>query len=405
MTQENPGLAFLNSIHDSAREFFSDTRAYDIVIYHPDDLKRVLDDIFQNVVALGIRSSNAVTEEFLARTPNLLAIGAFCIGTNQIDLAACSKRGIAVFNAPHSSARSVAELALACMLNLSRGIGDHSKSMHGGIWNKSTKGAHEIRGKKLGIVGYGNIGTQLSVLAENLGMQVYFYDVADKLALGNARKCSSLTELLTVVDFVSMHIDGRGTNKKIMGATEFDLMKCGSFFINVSRGSVVDECALADALHCGKLAGAALDVFEKEPSGKEAFVSPLKNMPNVILTPHIGGSTEEAQENIGTFVAQKLRAYLEDGTTALSVNMPQVTTRPLESATRIMHLHRNVPGVMAKINAIFAQSKINIDAQRLQTAGELGYAVTDLGQPCDTVLMQALRNIPETIRLREITRA
>lgn len=401
MAEGKPQIAFLDSIHTSAREAFHDTRSYDICVYHPTLLK-TQNDIFRNTVALGIRSSNPVTEEFLARAPNLLAIGAFCIGTNQIDLAACLKRGIAVFNAPHSSARSVAELALACMLNLSRGICDHSKRMHGGTWGKSAKGAHEIRGKSLGIVGYGNIGAQLSVLAENLGMQVYFYDVADKLALGNARKCATLAELLAKVDFVSMHIDGRGTNKKIMGQTEFALMKRGAFFINVSRGSIVDEHALANALLNNRLGGAALDVFEKEPSSEDHFTCVLQTMPNVILTPHIGGSTEEAQENIGTFVANKLRAFLEHGSTALSVNMPQVSMNGLSGKARIAHLHRNVPGVLAKMNAIFAQNEINIEAQRLQTAGELGYAVTDLNQPCDTALAQALRDIPETIRLREI---
>ncbi|MBI4068013.1 phosphoglycerate dehydrogenase [Candidatus Kaiserbacteria bacterium] len=397
-------VVLLNTIHDRAQKMF-DQNDYRVVLASTSALKGELHRELRDAVVLGIRSSNTVTEAMLEQMPNLLAIGAFCIGTNQIDIAACSKRGIAVFNDRHSSARSVAELALACMLNLSRGIGDHSKSMHDGIWNKRAKGAHEIRGKKLGIVGYGNIGTQLSVMAEGLGMQVYFYDVADKLALGNARKCASLVELLSTVDVVSMHIDGRGANKKIMGEQEFSLMNRDAYFINVSRGSVVDEIALAHALMSGRLGGVALDVFEKEPSGNEEFASPLRNMRNVILTPHIGGSTEEAQENIGAFVAEKLRAYLETGSTALSVNLPQVTMQEMHRQYRITHLHRNVPGVMANINALFAHSKINIEAQRLQTAGELGYAVIDLNQPCDASLLQALHDIPETIRLREIDRA
>jgi len=240
-------------------------------------------------------------------------------------------------------------------------------------------------------------------MAESLGMQVYFYDVADKLALGNARKCASLGELLEQVDFVSMHIDGRGTNKKIMGANEFAQMKNGAFFVNVSRGNIVEEKALAYALIKSKLGGAALDVFEKEPSGKENFVSPLQNIPNVILTPHIGGSTEEAQENIGTFVSGKLRDYLESGLTSLSVNMPEVAMRGATQHHRITHLHRNVPGVLAKMNAVFARSDINIESQRLQTRGDLGYVVTDVNRPCDTAMIEALKAIPETIRLREIS--
>jgi len=394
-------VALLSSIHDSAYLAFREG-GYEIVTVSASVLNDNLHPQIADAIALGIRSSNTVPEALLEEMPHLLAIGAFCIGTNQVDLAACSKRGIAVFNAPHSSARSVAELALACMLNLSRGICEHSRRMHNGEWSKGAKGAHEIRNKKLGIVGYGNIGAQLSVLAENLGMQVCFYDVADRLALGNARTCASLAELLTEADIVSMHIDGRGTNKKVMGEKEFALMRRNAFFVNVSRGSIVDELALADALLNGRLAGAALDVFEKEPSGGNVFASPLRNMPNVILTPHIGGSTEEAQENIGAFVGEKLRAYLESGSTSLSVNLPQVAMNGLTSKARITHLHRNVPGVMAKMNDAFARSGINIEAQRLQTAGELGYAVTDLNRPCDTALIQALQDIPETIRLREI---
>lgn len=396
-------VVLLNAIHESARLTFVQGN-YRVVAASASALKGELHQELRDATVLGIRSSNKVTEAMLAQMPNLLAVGAFCIGTNQIDLAACSKRGIAVFNDQYSSSRSVAELALAFMLNLGRFVCGHNVHMHFGVWEKTADGAYEVRGKKLGIVGYGNIGAQLSVLAENLGMKVCFYDVADKLALGNAHKCASLEELLAESDFVSMHIDGRGTNKKVISEREFALMKKGAFFVNVSRGSVVDETALVDAIRRGKLGGAALDVFETEPSSSpEFFTSPLQKWPNIIMTPHIGGSTEEAQENIGRFVAEKLRAYLESGLTSLSVNMPQVAMRGATQHHRITHLHRNVPGVLANINAIFAGSGINIESQRLQTAADLGYAVMDLNKPCDTALIEALKMIPETIRLREIS--
>ncbi len=286
-----------------------------------DELIEALD----GVSLLGIRSTTEVTERVLAAARDLVAIGAFCIGTNQIDLAAASRRGIAVFNAPFSNTRSVVELALAEIIAMARRLPEKNAQMHDGIWDKSAAGAHEVRGRKLGIVGYGNIGTQLSVLAENLGMSVYFYDIADKLALGNARRCSTLTELLESVETVTLHVDGRPSNHGFFGDEEFARMRPRSLFLNLSRGFIVDHAALRRNIESGHLAGAAVDVYPEEPKGRgDEFVSELRGLPNVILTPHIGGSTQEAQQDIGEFVANKLADYVATGATSLSVNLPEI---------------------------------------------------------------------------------
>jgi D-3-phosphoglycerate dehydrogenase len=355
----------------------------------------------EGVALLGIRSKTDVTAAALASAPDLLAIGAFCIGTNQIDLDAANTRGVAVFNAPFSNTRSVVELAIAEIIALTRGLTQKNADMHAGVWDKSASGAHEIRGRRLGIVGYGNIGAQLSVLAEGLGMSVAFFDTADKLALGNAKRCDSLDELLGCSDIVSLHVDGRSTNRDIFGAEQFARMRPQSLFLNLSRGFVIDHDALRTHLVNGHLAGAAVDVFPHEPAGRgEEFVSELRGLENVILTPHIGGSTEDAQQDIGRYVAGKLRDFVIDGATTMSVNLPHLALPPKPDAHRIAHLHHNVPGVLATINGLLADHKVNIEAQLLGTRGDLGYVLTDVSVDYPPDVLDALTSMDETVRVR-----
>ncbi|MBA8795601.1 D-3-phosphoglycerate dehydrogenase [Friedmanniella endophytica] len=353
---------------------------------------------------LGIRSKTTVTAEVLAAAPDLLAVGAFCIGTNQIDLAAAAGRGVAVFNAPFSNTRSVVELVIAEIIALARHLTDKNASMHAGVWDKSAKGAHEVRGRTLGIVGYGNIGSQLSVVAESLGMRVLFYDVTDKLALGNARRCDTLEELLAEAETITLHVDGREGNAGMFGAEQFDLMRPRSLFLNLSRGFLVDHDALRDRLLSGHIAGAAVDVFATEPkTAGDPFVSSLQGIPNVILTPHVGGSTEEAQEDIGRFVAGKLRDFVAGGVTTMSVNLPHLQPVDLGAArARLLHIHRNVPGVLATANGILADYGANIEQQTLSTRGELGFVATDVGCALSPELVQKLTDLPETVSLRVI---
>jgi len=355
------------------------------------------------VQLLGIRSGTLVTERVLDAAPGLLAIGAFCIGVNQIDVAAAARRGVAVFNAPFSNTRSVVELALAEIIALTRRLTDKNRQMHAGEWDKSAAGSHEVRGRRLGIVGYGNIGGQLSVLAEALGMTVMFFDTADKLALGNARRCGTLQELLEISDVVTLHVDGRPGNSGLFGAAEFDAMKPGSLFLNLSRGFVVDHASLRHHIESGRLAGAAVDVFPAEPRGRgEEFVSELRGLPNVILTPHVGGSTEEAQQDIGEFVAGKLLDYLDTGATSLSVNLPGVALPVVPGTHRLVHLHQNVPGVLAKINQLLAEHDANIEGQLLGTRDELGYVLTDIGTEYTAGMLARLQAMDVTIRLRTV---
>lgn len=352
---------------------------------------------------LGIRSKTNVTKAVLDAAPDLVAIGAFCIGTNQIDLASASERGLAVFNAPFSNTRSVVELAIAEIIALARHLTDKNANMHAGVWDKSAKGAHEVRGRSLGIVGYGNIGSQLSVVAESLGMRVYFYDVADKLALGNAVRCESMAELLAKAETVSLHVDGRAGNAGLFGPEQFAKMRPRSLFLNLCRGIVVDHVALREHLLSGHIAGAAVDVFADEPKlVGDPFVSILQGIPNVILTPHVGGSTEEAQEDIGRFVAGKLRDYADVGSTTMSVNLPQVAANDGASLSRILHVHHNVPGVLATVNGMLADARVNIEGQVLSTRGDLGYVVTDIAGEFTPELIDKLQSMPETVRLRVI---
>jgi D-3-phosphoglycerate dehydrogenase len=365
--------------------------------------ERELSEALTEVDVLGIRSKTQVTGDVLASADRLAVVGAFCIGTNQIDLTAASGRGVAVFNAPFSNTRSVVELAVAEIIALTRGMTEKNASLQAGVWDKSAAGAHEVRGRRLGIVGYGNIGSQLSVVAEALGMSVSFYDIDDKLALGNAHRCTSLDDLLAQADVVSLHVDGRAGNAGFFGEAQLKQMKPGSLFINLSRGFVVDHEALREHILSGHLSGAAVDVFPDEPKRQgDAFESALRGLPNVILTPHIGGSTEEAQEDIGRFVARKLEGFLDTGATALSVNLPNLALEHAPGTHRLAHLHANVPGVLARVNGVFANRGVNVESQVLTTRGELGYLLTDIGLDYSADVVEELTGLPETVRLRVI---
>ncbi len=355
----------------------------------------------EGVDLLGIRSTTFITDKVLSAASRLQAIGAFCIGTNQIDLPATTSRGVAVFNAPYSNTRSVVEVTIGSIIALARRLMEKNAAMHAGVWDKSAKGSHEVRGRSLGIIGYGNIGSQLSVLAESLGMLVYFYDTEDKLALGNAQRCGSMAELLGTVEVVSLHVDGRPGNVDLFGENEFAAMRPRSMFMNMSRGFVVDHVALRRHIESGHVAGAAIDVFPVEPKRQgETFTSELRGLSNVILTPHVGGSTEEAQQDIGRFVAGKLRAYIEGGSTSMSVNFPTIGPGPLGAGHRLVHVHRNVPGVLAQVNALFAEHGVNVEGQSLSTRGDIGYLVTDVDADYTPAILQRIEQLPETIRLR-----
>ena len=374
--------------------------------FEVESLSRALDEDelvkrIADVSLLGIRSKTHVTQRVLEAAPKLVAIGAFCIGTNQVDLDAASERGVTVFNAPFSNTRSVVELAIAEIISMTRRLTEKNALMHDGVWDKSADGAHEVRGRTLGIIGYGNIGTQLSVLAENLGMQVLFYDTADKLALGNARRCIAIDDLLAESDVVTLHVDGRPSNQNLFGEAEFARMRRDSLFLNLSRGFVVDYAALRTHIESGHIAGAAVDVFPIEPKGRgDEFVSELRGLSNVILTPHIGGSTEEAQQDIGRFVAGKFRDFVHDGSTAMSVNLPGLALPQAPDTNRLVLIHRNVPGVMATVNGVLAEHKVNVEAQLLATRGEYGYVVTDVSAAYTDEMLDQLRSLPETVRLR-----
>lgn len=393
-------VLLLENIHPDAEAIFKAEG------YAVETIKGALDEEelcakIKNVSILGIRSKTQITDKVLEHANALLAIGTFCIGTNQVRLEACGQRGIAVFNAPYSNTRSVVELALGEMIMLVRSTFEKSTKMHKGEWDKSANGSVEIRGKKLGLVGYGNIGAQFSVLAEALGMEVYFYDIIDKLALGNARKCASLQQLLAVADVVSLHVDGRKQNHHLIGQKEFEWMKEGVVFMNLSRGNVVDLEALSANIKSSKIKGAAVDVFPDEPSSNTGrFESLLQGFSNVILTPHVGGSTEEAQLDIGHFVAEKIIQYVNTGSSFGSVNMPEIQLPEFKNAHRIMHVHENVKGILAQINTILAQYDNNILGQYLKTNESIGYVITDVDNTYNKDLEIAMRAIPNTIRYR-----
>lgn len=350
---------------------------------------------------LGIRSRTQLTEEVFAHAHKLAAVGCFCIGTNQVDLQAARARGVAVFNAPYSNTRSVAELVIAEAILLLRGVPAKNAAAHRGGWLKTAENSYEIRGKTLGVVGYGAIGTQLSVLAEGLGMHVLFHDVVAKLPLGNARQVANLQELLAASDIVTLHVPETPSTQWMLGAAQIAAMKPGSILINASRGTVVEIEPLAEAIRSGKLLGAAIDVFPVEPRGnKDEFLSPLRGLDNVILTPHIGGSTLEAQANIGIEVAEKLVRYSDTGTTTSSVNFPEVALPSHPGKHRLLHVHHNVPGVLSEINRIFSDNHINIASQYLQTNEKIGYVVIDLDAGSSELALEKLAQVPGTIRSR-----
>lgn len=354
----------------------------------------------QGVHVLGIRSKTQVTKKVLQAANKLMVVGAFCIGTKQIDLEACKENGIVVFNAPYSNTRSVVELAIGEIIMLMRSVFQRSMELHQGQWNKTAQGSREVRGKKLGIVGYGNIGKQLSVLAEALGMDVYYYDIEDKLALGNATRINDLNELLSLSDVVTLHIDDNLANKNFIGKEEFEIMKEGAFLVNLSRGFVVDIKALKEALLSGKLSGAAVDVYPKEPRANGEYHTELQGLDNVILTPHVGGSTEEAQKDIADFVPGKIMAYINSGNTVDAVNFPNIRLPRQTNAHRFLHIHKNVPGVMAKINKVLAEFELNITGQYLSTDAKVGYVITDINKEYNKKVIKALKNVEGTIKFR-----
>jgi D-3-phosphoglycerate dehydrogenase / 2-oxoglutarate reductase len=393
-------VLLLENVHPSAVDAFK-AEGFNVEVFPAGLDEDELCEKIANVSVLGIRSKTMVTAKVLASANRLMTIGAFCIGTNQIDLKEATKRGIAVFNAPYSNTRSVVELVIGEIIMLIRNISDKSAKMHAGIWDKSAKGSFEIRGKKLGIVGYGNIGSQLSVLAESLGMKVFYYDREERLALGNATKCKSMKELLEQSDIVSLHVDGRKENTNLFGMKEFDMMKKGVIFLNLSRGHIVDIAALKQNILNGRVAGCAVDVFPYEPkSNDEEFVSELRGLPNTLLTPHIGGSTLEAQENIAQFVSGKFLDYINTGGTSNSVNFPNLSLPILENAHRLIHIHSNVPGILAKINQILASNGINIVGQYLKTNESIGYVITDINKEYNKEVIKELRAIEHTIKFR-----
>jgi len=393
-------VLLVENIHPHAVELFK-SEGYQVESMAGGMDEDELCEKIKNVSILGIRSKTMLTARVLENANKLISVGAFCIGTNQIDLESCLKKGISVFNAPYSNTRSVVELAVGEMILLTRKIVEKSNEMHAGKWDKSAKQSYEVRGKKLGIIGYGNIGTQLGVIAEALGMQVYFYDIVDKLALGNAHKCHNLNQLLEIADIITLHTDGRKSNANLIGEKQFARMRDGVIFLNLSRGHIVDIKALADALKSGKIRGAGLDVFPEEPkTNQDPFISELQGLPNVLLSPHIGGSTEEAQYNIADYVPSKMIEYINTGSTYMSVNFPEIQLPELANAHRLIHCHENVPGILARINQILANNHINIVGQYLKTNGHIGYVITDIDKEYNKEVIKELRAIESTIKFR-----
>ena len=400
--KEKINIVLFEGIHESAAKIFGDHGYTNVNLLDKACDGEELIDLVRHAHFVGVRSRTQLTAEVLAHCEKLSAIGCFCIGTNQVDLNKAREMGVPVFNAPHSNTRSVAELVVAEMVMLLRGLGDKNKACHEGGWDKSANGSFELRGKTLGIVGYGHIGSQLSILAEAFGMSVIYYDVVPKLAMGNAKQVATLPELLGSSDAISLHVPAAPDTVNLIDAECFSHMKQGSIFINASRGNVVEIDALVDSLKSGQLLGAAVDVFPKEPASKnEEFISPLRNLKNVILTPHIGGSTLEAQYNIGIEVSNKLVQYSDDGSTNGAVNFPALSLpRQGDTRHRLLHIHKNVPGVISSINQVLTEAKVNILGQYLQTLPEVGYVVIDIDRDGSDVIADQLAGIEGTIRSR-----
>jgi len=394
-------ILLLEGVHQTAVDNFK-ANGYTNIEYHPKSLPEAeLLKAVEDAHFIGIRSRTQLTEDIFAAAKKLVAVGCFCIGTNQVELYSGLIRGIPVFNAPYSNTRSVAELVLGEMIMLMRGITHKSAKCHEGGWIKSAEGSYELRGKKLGIVGYGNIGSQLSVLAESLGMNVYYYDVVTKLPMGNAQQVETLDELLGLSDIVTLHVPELESTQWMIASEQLGKMKPGAHLINASRGSVVVIEDLADVLKSKHLAGAAIDVFPVEPRGNDdEFISPLRGLDNVILTPHIGGSTLEAQANIGKEVSEKLVRYSDNGTTTFAVNFPEVALPSHPGKHRLLHIHENIPGVLSEINRVLSENGINICSQYLQTNEKVGYVVVDVDVEYSQQALEALREVKGTIRSR-----
>jgi len=394
-------ILLLEGVHQSAVDTlnaagYSNIEYLTTALAEEDLIERIKDAHF-----VGIRSRTQLNDRVLAAAKKLSAIGCFCIGTNQVDLNSAAERGISLFNAPYSNTRSVAELVLANSIILLRGVAEKSAKAHRGIWSKSAKNSFEIRGKTLGIIGYGSIGSQLGVMAESMGMNVKFFDVVTKLSIGNSSQAGSLEELLASSDIVTLHVPESPTTKNMMAAEQFSQMKEGSIFINYARGTAVDIDSLCEVLSSGKLLGAAVDVFPVEPKSKDdEFISPLREFDNVILTPHVGGSTMEAQENIGAEVAEKLVKYSDNGSTITSVNFPEVSLPEHSGKHRLLHIHKNIPGVLSSINTVFSANGINISSQYLQTNDKVGYVVMDIDAEHSELAIEQLKKVPGTIRCR-----
>lgn len=395
-------ILLVENIHPVAQERL-EKDGYTVDMIKDSPSEKELIKMLANYHVLGIRSKTEVSDKVFKECPHLLAIGAFCIGTNQIKLESAKNHGVPVFNAPHANTRSVAELVIAEMIALSRQLGDRNSKAHVGEWVKSAEGSKEVRGKTLGIIGYGHIGSQLSVLAESMGLQVIFYDIVKKLPLGNAKLMRSIEDVLHQSDFISLHVPETPQTKDMIGAAELKLMKKGSYVINASRGSVIVIDDLVDALKSGHIAGCAIDVFPQEPaSNKDKFKSSLQGIPNVILTPHIGGSTEEAQHAIGLEVADSFRKFLSYGSTVGSVNFPHIDLQKGKLAKRILNVHRNEPGVLGEINGIVSEAQANIQAQALSTDESIGYLVMDIEAKHIESLAEEIQKLKRSIKTRVV---
>ena len=394
-------VLFLENISDKAVQYFKQQGYADVKKLSGALSEEELIKVIKDVHILGIRSKTFISKKVLDSAKKLQAIGCFCIGVNQVDLKACKQKGVAVYNAPYSNTRSVAELVIGASILLIRRILDKNKAAHSGLWNKDAKGSFELRGKTMGIIGYGNIGTQLSVMAEAMGMRVQFYDIETKLPLGNAQAKKSIKEIVSSSDIISLHVPETNQTKNLINKTVIKQFKTGSILVNYARGEVVDLDALAQAIKEKHIAGAAIDVFPVEPEKNgDAFSTPLQGLSNVLLTPHIGGSTEEAQENIGEDVSIKLYQYLERGVSNGSHTIPSLSLPPVDGAHRILHIHKNVPGVLGAINTLLSKNKINIVGQYLKTNDEIGYVVLDVDSKLSKQAMTLLKEVKETIRVR-----